>query len=301
MSQTPRHLLGLRGISATQLHEWLARAAHWENEGDQVHRVLNDRFVVNMFFENSTRTRFSFEVAEKRLGAEVMNFSAGVSSVQKGESIEDTVRTLEAMGVHAGVIRLKQEGVLQALMNKVRVPLVNAGDGCNEHPTQGLLDLYTMKKQFGEIKDLNVTIIGDIKHSRVARSNLWALRELGANVRFCAPFEMRAPELADFADYISMDQALQSDVVMMLRVQLERHDQTNAMFSDTSAYRAAYGLTAERLSVMQSHAICMHPAPINRNVEMDDEVIDAPQSRVFPQMANGVPVRMAVLEWVMKK
>ena len=140
-----------------------------------------------MFFENSTRTRFSFEVAEKRLGAEVLNFSAAVSSVQKGESIYDTVRTLESMGIDAGVIRLKPIGVLAELATKIKVPLINAGDGNNEHPTQALLDLYTMRKHFGEIRGLTVSIIGDILHSRVARSNLWALQKLGAKVQFCAP------------------------------------------------------------------------------------------------------------------
>ncbi|QYR20065.1 aspartate carbamoyltransferase catalytic subunit [Paenibacillus sp. sptzw28] len=287
-----RSLLGLKELDKEEIMSILNRAAYWEAQPEKVQPVLQGKFVANMFFENSTRTRFSFEVAEKRLGAEVLNFSAAVSSVQKGESIYDTVRTLESMGIDAGVIRLKPIGVLADLATKIKVPLINAGDGNNEHPTQGLLDLYTMRKQFGELKGLTVSIIGDILHSRVARSNLWALKKLGANVRFCAPPNMKAPELE--APYIGINEALESDVIMMLRVQLERHE--NGMIKSAEDYREQYGLTAERAKRIAPHAIIMHPAPINRNVEIDDELVEHPQSRIFPQMQNGVPVRMAVIE-----
>lgn len=287
-----RSLLGLKELSKEEIESILDRAAYWEHHPDKVHTAMQGKFAANMFFENSTRTRFSFEVAEKRLGAEVLNFSAAVSSVQKGESIYDTVRTLESMGIDAGVIRLKPIGVLADIATKIKVPLINAGDGNNEHPTQALLDLYTMRKQFGNLKGLNVSIVGDVLHSRVARSNLWALQKFGANVRFCSPGNMQADDLD--AEYVTIDEALKSDVVMMLRVQLERHE--TGMLNSAESYREQYGLTVERASKLAEHAIIMHPAPINRNVEIDDELVEHPQSRIFPQMENGVPIRMAVVE-----
>ncbi|UVI32217.1 aspartate carbamoyltransferase catalytic subunit [Paenibacillus spongiae] len=287
-----RSLLGLKDLDKEEIVSILDRAAYWEGQADKVQPVIPGKFVANMFFENSTRTRFSFEVAEKRLGAEVLNFSAAVSSVQKGESIYDTVRTLESMGIDVGVIRLKPIGVLAELATKIKVPLINAGDGNNEHPTQALLDLYTMRKHFGELKGLTVSIIGDVLHSRVARSNLYALRKFGVNVKFCAPGNMASADLD--APYVSIDEALQSDVVMMLRVQLERHE--HGIIKSAEDYREHYGLTVERAKRLAPHAIIMHPAPINRGVEIDDELVEHPQSRIFPQMQNGVPIRMAVIE-----
>jgi len=292
--RTIKHLLGLKGMSAQELTAILDRARFWEQYPAKVTHFLQGNFVANMFFENSTRTRFSFEIAEKRLGTQVLNFSAAASSVQKGESIYDTVKTLESMGIDAGVIRLKPDGVLADLASKLKIPLINAGDGQNEHPTQGLLDLYTMRKHFGEINGLHVAIIGDIMHSRVARSNLWALQSMGAKVSFCAPPNMQAKELADYADYVTMEQALQADVVMMLRVQFERHEA--GMFTSVEDYRQSYGLTAERAAAMKPHAIIMHPAPINRDVEIDDEVVESPSSKIFTQISHGVPIRMAVIE-----
>ena len=287
-----KSLLGLKDLGRDEIESILERAAYWENHPVKVHGGQQGKFATNMFFENSTRTRFSFEVAEKRLGAEVINFSAAASSVEKGESIYDTVRTLESMGIDVGVIRLKPIGLLAELAAAIKVPLVNAGDGNNEHPTQALLDLYTMRKQFGSLNGLNVSIIGDILHSRVARSNLYALRKFGANVSFCAPPNMQAAELD--VPYITMDEALKADVVMMLRVQLERHE--SGMLNSAEAYREQYGLTVERASRIASHAIIMHPAPVNRNVEIDGDLVEHPQSRIFPQMQNGVPIRMAVIE-----
>lgn len=289
-----RSLLGLKDLSADEINSILNRAAYWDAREEKMIPVLKDSFVANMFFENSTRTRFSFEMAEKRLGAQVLNFAAAASSVEKGESIYDTVRTLESMGIDAGVIRLKPIGMLAELAKKVSVPLVNAGDGNNEHPTQALLDLYTMKQQFGELSGLKVSIIGDIQHSRVARSNLWALQKFGAEVKLCAPQNMQAPELSAYAPYVTMDEALCADVVMMLRVQLERHHV--GIFSSTEDYRMQYGLTEERAGRLAPHALIMHPAPVNRGVEIDDAVVEHPQSRIFKQMQNGVPIRMAVME-----
>src|SRR5690606_7912997 len=266
-----KSLLGLKDLSQQEIQSILERASYWEKFPTKVSSRLQGKFVANMFFENSTRTRFSFELAEKRLGAEVINFSAAASSVEKGESIYDTVRTLESMGIDAGVIRLKPIGLLAEMAEKIQVPLINAGDGNNEHPTQALLDLYTMQKHFGSLKGLNVAIIGDIYHSRVARSNLYALRNFGANVVFCAPDNMKAPELE--AEYVSMKQAINADVVMMLRVQLERD--APGMLKSAESYRESFGLTTERASRMQPHAIIMHPAPVNRNVEIDSELVEA--------------------------
>ncbi len=288
-----RSLLGLKGMDGTELTSILDRAAYWDAHTEKQVSVLQGKFVANMFFENSTRTRFSFEMAEKRLGAEVLNFTAAASSVEKGESIYDTVRTLESMGIDAGIIRLKPAGVLQELAEKVNVPLINAGDGNNEHPTQALLDLYTMRRHFGEVRGLNVTIVGDIMHSRVARSNFWALQAMGANVSFCAPDNMRANDIPEMR-YVTMEEALQADVVMMLRVQLERH--ASGMLKSAEDYRLHYGLTEERAARMKEHAIIMHPAPVNRNVEIDDALVESSKSKIFTQMQNGVPIRMAVIE-----
>lgn len=285
-------LLDLKNLSQSEIQAILDRAAYYENHASKTHDTFNKKFVANMFFENSTRTRTSFEVAQKRLGAEVINFSAAASSVEKGESIYDTVRTLESMGIDAGVIRLKPIGLLSEIAEKIKVPLINAGDGNNEHPTQALLDLYTMQKHFNSIKGLNVAIIGDILHSRVARSNLYALKKFGANVKFCAPNNMQASELD--VEYVSMEDAIKADVVMMLRVQLERHEA--GMLKSAEAYRESFGLTVERAAKMHKHAIIMHPAPVNRDVEIDSELVEASNSKIFPQMANGVPIRMAVVE-----
>ncbi|MDU4697342.1 MAG: aspartate carbamoyltransferase catalytic subunit [Paenibacillus sp.] len=289
-----RSLLGLKDLSAVEISAILDRAAYWDAREEKMIPVLKEHFVANMFFENSTRTRFSFEMAEKRLGAQVLNFAAAASSVEKGESIYDTVRTLESMGIDAGVIRLKPIGMLEELAKRVSVPLVNAGDGNNEHPTQALLDLYTMKQHFGELGGLKVSIIGDIKHSRVARSNLWALQKFGAEVKLCAPDNMQAPELSAYASYVPMDEALCADVVMMLRVQLERH--VGGLIKSAEEYRLQYGLTEERAAALAPHALIMHPAPVNRGVEIDDAVVEHSQSRIFKQMQNGVPIRMAVME-----
>jgi len=293
-----RSLLGLKDLSAAEINSILERASFWDSQTDKVVPVLKDKFVANMFFESSTRTRFSFEMAQKRLGAEVLNFSATASSIEKGESIYDTVRTIESMGVDAEVIRLAPSGVLEGLAERLSIPLINAGDGRNEHPTQALLDLYTMKQHFGDFRGLKVSIIGDIEHSRVACSNLWALQKFGAEVKFCAPENMRAPELTEYAPYVPMEEAVCADVIMMLRVQLERH--TEGLFKSKDDYRMQYGLTEERAGKLAPHTIIMHPAPMNRNVEIDDAVVEHAQSRIFKQMANGVPIRMAVMERAMQ-
>ncbi|OGX68687.1 MAG: aspartate carbamoyltransferase [Paenibacillus sp. RIFOXYA1_FULL_44_5] len=297
MLKTDRELLGIRALSEQQIIDILDRAAYWHQQTEKINPVIQNKFIANMFFENSTRTRFSFEMAEKKLGAQVLNFAAAASSVEKGESIYDTIRTLESMGIDAGVVRMKPNGLLEQIAHQIHIPLINAGDGNNEHPTQALLDFYTMRNHFGALKGLKVSIIGDISHSRVARSNLWGLQKLGAEVQFCAPPNMRAVELEPFAPYVSMEEAIKADVVMMLRVQFERHEKNqNQMVDSVASYRSAYGLTEDRLTQMASHAIIMHPAPVNRNVEIDDAVVEHEKSKIFTQMSNGVPIRMAVIE-----
>jgi aspartate carbamoyltransferase catalytic subunit len=291
------HFLGLRGIPKSELSTWLARIAYWDDlvsTGQPIPPPANPKFIANLFFENSTRTRFSFEVAQRRLGLHVLNFSPTASSVQKGESISDTVKTFEAMGIDAAVVRLKPEGVLHKLVEHTKIPLINAGDGNHEHPTQALLDLYTLSRHFGSLVGLRVAIIGDIQHSRVARSNVWALQTMGAHVVFCAPPTMRATTFDADVPYVTIDEAIQSDVIMMLRVQLERHE--GDVFSTREAYREAYGLTTARFAKAPAHTVILHPAPVNRDVEIDDALVECAQSLIFTQMKHGVPTRMAVLE-----
>ncbi|MBO1510488.1 aspartate carbamoyltransferase catalytic subunit [Metabacillus bambusae] len=249
-------------------------------------------FVSNLFFEPSTRTRFSFEVAEKKLGLQVLNFTAEHSSVQKGETLYDTVKTLESIGANAVVIRHQEDHFFEDLIGKVSIPVINAGDGCGHHPTQSLLDLLTIKQEFGKFEGLTISIHGDIRHSRVARSNAEVLTRLGANVLFSGPSEWRDP-LNTYGQYVEVNEAIaKSDVVMLLRIQHERHDEK----SNAENYLQVYGLTKEREKQMKNGAIIMHPAPVNRDVEIDGDLIECDRSRIFKQMENGVFARMAVLK-----
>ncbi|TCS94602.1 aspartate carbamoyltransferase catalytic subunit [Hazenella coriacea] len=291
----PTHLIDTIDLSKTELEEILERAAYWEANLDQP-QPLQGKFVANLFFEPSTRTRFSFEVAEKRLGMQVLNFQTAVSSTTKGESLIDTVKTLEAIGVEAIVIRHREPQEIKELFNhSLQCAVINAGAGKWAHPTQALLDLYTIKKYFGNCQGLCVAIVGDISHSRVVRSNLWSLRAFGIDVILSGPPSMRDLECEQLAPYVPMDEAIrQADVVMMLRVQLERHDQQ--LFQGADDYLSQYGLTTERLQVMKPESIIMHPAPVNRGVEIAHDLVEHPKSKIFEQMSNGVFIRMAVLE-----
>lgn len=255
-------------------------------------KPLNTVFVSNLFFEPSTRTRFSFEVAEKKLGLQVLNFTAEHSSVQKGETLYDTVKTLESIGANAVVIRHQQDHFFEDLIDKVSIPIINAGDGCGHHPTQSLLDLLTIKQEFGHFEGLTVSIHGDIRHSRVARSNAEVLTRLGAKVIFSGPSKWQDP-CNSYGEYVGVDNAIQqSDVVMLLRIQHERHDEK----AQAEDYLSEYGLTKDREKKMKKHAIIMHPAPVNRGVEIDGDLIECHRSRIFKQMENGVFARMAVLK-----
>ena len=265
--------------------------------------TLRGRTVVNLFFEDSTRTRISFEAAAKRLSADVINFSAKGSSVAKGESLKDTALTLEAMGADAVVIRHSASGAAHRLAGWVRGSVVNAGDGTHEHPTQALLDAFTIRRRLkgtstrgSGLDDLRVTIVGDVLHSRVARSNVLLLSTLGAEVTLAAP-----PTLLPFAvntwpcavSYDLDNELPKSDVVMMLRVQQER--MTAAYFPSVREYSRRYGLDAARMARLPGHAIVMHPGPMNRGVEIAADVADSTRSTIVEQVANGVTTRMAVL------
>ncbi|MGH3375248.1 MAG: aspartate carbamoyltransferase catalytic subunit [Actinoallomurus sp.] len=258
--------------------------------------TLRGRTVVNLFFEDSTRTRISFEAAAKRLSADVINFSAKGSSVSKGESLKDTALTLEAMGADGVVIRHSASGAPQRLANWVRGSVVNAGDGTHEHPTQALLDAYTMRRRLGDLDGRRITIVGDILHSRVARSNMLLLKTLGAEVTLVAPPTLFPVAVGSWPCEVSYDFDTvlpKSDVVMMLRVQQERMNA--AYFPTVREYSRRYGLDARRMATLPEHAVVMHPGPMNRGVEIAAEVADSPRSTIVEQVANGVTVRMAVL------
>jgi aspartate carbamoyltransferase catalytic subunit len=258
--------------------------------------TLRGRTVVNLFYEDSTRTRTSFELAAKRLSADVINFSAKGSSVSKGESLKDTAWTLEAMGADAVVIRHHASGAPHRLAGWIKGSVVNAGDGTHEHPTQALLDAYTMRQRLGRLEDLRVTIVGDVIHSRVARSNVLLLNTLGAQVTVVAPPTLLPVGIETWPVEVSydLDAVLpKSDVVMMLRVQRERMGA--AYFPSTREYSRRYGLDRDRVRLLKDDAIVMHPGPMNRGVEIAAEVADGPRSTIVDQVTNGVSVRMAIL------
>ncbi|GAA3267688.1 MULTISPECIES: aspartate carbamoyltransferase catalytic subunit [Dactylosporangium] len=258
--------------------------------------TLRGRTVVNLFYEDSTRTRISFEAAAKRLSADVINFSAKGSSVSKGESLKDTALTLQAMGADAVVIRHPASGAPHRLANWVEGSVVNAGDGTHEHPTQALLDAYTMRSRLKRLAGLNVVIVGDVLHSRVARSNVQLLHTLGAKVTLVAPPTLLPVGVGSWPASTSYDLDAvvpDADVVMMLRVQRERMNQ--AYFPSEREYSRRYGFDVPRMRRLPEHAIVMHPGPMNRGMEIAPEVADSARSTIVEQVANGVSVRMAVL------
>jgi len=258
--------------------------------------TLRGMTVVNLFMEPSTRTRFSFEVAEKRLSADTLNFSASTSSVTKGETLFDTARNLMAMAPDFIVIRHPRTGAPHRLAEEVSASVINAGDGSNEHPTQALLDAFTMRRHFGTLEGLKVVIAGDIRHSRVARSNAFLLAKMGAEVRFVAPPSLLPAKVETLGvrPFYRLEPALEgADVVMMLRIQLERQKKIN--FPSMREYFDFFALTPERLGLACENALVMHPGPMNRGVEIDSEVADGAQSVILEQVTNGVAIRMAIL------
>jgi aspartate carbamoyltransferase catalytic subunit len=294
-----RHLLSASDLTledATLVLDTAAELAQVTDRAVKKLPTLRGRTVVNLFFEDSTRTKTSFELAAKRLSADVINFAAKGSSVSKGETLKDTALTLEAMGTDAVVIRHSWSGAPVNLARIVRGSVVNAGDGTHEHPTQALLDAYTMRQRLGRVEGLRVTIVGDVLHSRVARSNVLLLKTLGADVTLVAPPTLLPTGVDAWPAEISydLDAVLpKSDVVMMLRVQRERMGA--AYFPSAREYSRRYGLDADRAAVLQDHAIVMHPGPMVRGMEISSDVADGLRSTIVDQVTNGVSVRMAVL------
>lgn len=299
MSLKSKDLTGIKELDSGDIELILDTAAGFKDVlGRDIKKVpaLRGRTAVNLFYEPSTRTRTSFELAAKRLSTDVVNFSVSTSSVVKGETLKDTALTIQALGADFIIVRHSSSGVAHFLAKNLNASIINAGDGTNEHPTQALLDLFTIREKRGSIKGLKVAIIGDILHSRVAKSNIYAFKKLGANVRLIGPptlvpFYMKELGIEVFTD---MNAGLKdADIIMMLRIQMER--QGKGFFPTTDEYFKNWGLTQERLLNAKSDVIVMHPGPMNRGVEISSDVADGQKSVILEQVTNGLAVRMAVL------
>ena len=294
-----KHLLGIKNLQKEDIDLIFKTADNFKEVINRpIRKVpsLRDSTIANLFFENSTRTRLSFELAEKRLSADILNFSAASSSVKKGETLIDTVNNILAMKVDVIVMRHPDAGASTFLANHIDVPIVNAGDGAHEHPTQALLDAYSIREKYGNLKGKKVVIVGDILHSRVALSNIFCLKMLGAEVKVCGPSTLMPKHIESLG--VSYEPVLMTalewcDVANMLRIQLERQD-TN-FFPSLKEYSLMYGLNKERLDSLSKHITVMHPGPINRGVEITSDVADSKQAIILDQVENGVAIRMAVL------
>lgn len=301
MPWTKKDLLGLENLSAEEITTILDTARGFAQVATRsIKKVpaLTGKTVVNLFFEPSTRTRVSFEVAEKRLSADIVNVNIAASSVTKGETLLDTVKNLCAYRIDAIVVRHACAGVPHYLAENVSPSIVNAGDGMHEHPTQALLDIYTLRERFGDLKGLKVAIVGDISHSRVARSNIWGLQKLGAKVTVVGPSTLIPRDIARMGDGVEVSYDLPAvlkkvDAVNMLRIQREREQQVQ--FPSLREYARFFGLSTRLTEEAQEHLIVMHPGPINRGVELSGTVADSPRSVILTQVTNGLAVRMAVL------
>ena len=294
-----RHLLGLEHLSADQLNTVLDLARHYDtitNGGSQRLDVLKGLVVANLFFENSTRTRTSFSLAARRLGADTVDFTASSSSLSKGETFIDTAQTIEAMGIDLVVCRHRTPGAPHLLARNLKAGVLNAGDGTHEHPTQGLLDIYTIVKQRGRIAGLTVALVGDIRHSRVARSNIHGLIALGARVIVCGPATLIPSDITRLGVEVAynLDEILpEVDCVNLLRVQFER--QRGAFFPSIAEYAHLFGMNGERIRRARENLLVLAPGPINRGVELTPEVADGPHSLILNQVTNGLFIRMACL------
>lgn len=294
-----KDLTGLVDVTKEEILEILDTAEKFkEINSREIKKVpaLKGKTIANLFFEPSTRTRTSFEIAGKRLSADVINFTASASSTTKGETLIDTVKNIESMGVDMFVVRHYYSGSVRFIAQNTKAHVINAGDGTNEHPTQSLLDLYTIKEHKGKLEGLKVAIIGDITHSRVARSNAWAMKKLGIDLRLYGPKTMIPRDYLPFGCKVcnSMEEALEDcDVVMMLRIQLER--QGIALLPSLKEYSKLFGLNKNRLDLAKKDAIIMHPGPINRGVELPSYLADCDKSVILTQVENGVAVKMAVM------
>ncbi len=299
MTFTQRHLLGLEGMPAEDIRTILDTAASLKEVSERtVKKVpsLRGRTVINLFYEQSTRTRTSFEIAAKRLSADAVNIAASTASVGKGETLTDTARNLEAMRPDAIVLRHSQSGAAALVARHVQCPVINAGDGCHEHPTQALLDLLTIRERRGDVDGLTVAIVGDLLHSRVGRSNLHALTTLGARVRLVGPPTLvpRDFEFLGAERYTDLAEGVRgADVIMMLRIQRERQDAN--LFPSLDEYARYFCLTAAHVRLAHPEVLILHPGPLNRGVEIATEVADGPSSMIMQQVTNGVAVRMAAL------
>jgi aspartate carbamoyltransferase catalytic subunit len=299
MSWHRKHLLDVESLSAAEITTVLDTARAFKAVGERAIKkvpALRGRTVVNLFVEPSTRTRISFELAAQRLSADVINFTAEASSLKKGETLKDTARNLEALNADIIIIRHAAAGAPHFLSRFLNASVVNAGDGAHEHPTQALLDVFTIRERKGTIAGLKVTILGDILYSRVARSNIWALTKLGAQVTLCGPATLVPRVFEQMGCRVThhMDEALaEADVINLLRIQHER--QRKSMFPSLGEYTTLFGLTRARLARLKPDALIMHPGPINRGVEIDSEVADCGRSVILEQVTNGLAVRMAVL------
>ncbi len=294
-----KHLLTAEALTDREVMGLIRRAGEFK-QGAKWHPEERQYFATNLFFENSTRTHKSFEVAEKKLGLEVIEFEASRSSVQKGETLYDTVLTMSAIGVDVAVIRHGKENYYDELIQSktIQCSIINGGDGSGQHPTQCLLDLMTIYEEFGGFEGLKVAIVGDITHSRVAKSNMQLLNRLGAEIYFSGPEEWYDHQFDVYGQYVPLDEIVEKvDVMMLLRVQHERHDGKESFSKE--GYHLEYGLTNERATRLQKHAIIMHPAPVNRDVELADELVESLQSRIVAQMSNGVFMRMAIVEAIL--
>ncbi|MEP9851700.1 aspartate carbamoyltransferase catalytic subunit [Staphylococcus aureus] len=291
------NLLSMEDLTTNEIYELVKRASAIKNGELQPQRYDN-KFVSNLFFENSTRTKSSFLVAEQKLGLKLIDFETTTSSVQKGETLYDTCKTLEQVGADVLVIRHSQTTYYDELKS-INVPIINAGDGSGQHPTQSLLDIMTIYEEFQTFEDLNILICGDIKNSRVARSNFQSLTALGANVMLSSPDAWKDSSID--APYEDIDTVIDKvDIVMLLRVQHERHkDGDTTQFEETD-YHERFGLTKERYNRLKTQAIVMHPAPVNRGVEIEHSLVEASKSRIFKQMENGMYLRMAVIDYILQ-
>jgi len=300
MSLSTNHLLGIKDLNREDISTILQTAAQFKEVLQRpIKKVpsLRDVTIVNLFYENSTRTRLSFELAEKRLSADVINFSASGSSVSKGETLLDTVNNILSMKVDMVVMRHSASGAPHFVARHIPAVVINAGDGINEHPTQALLDAYSIREKLGRLEGVKVAVIGDIMHSRVAQSNIYLLKKMGAEVIVCGPPTL-IPKYAEEAFGIKVEYNLRNalqwcDVANVLRIQLERQNQV--LFSSLREYNLAYGISRRLLDSLRKEIIIMHPGPINRGVELDSDVADGKQSIILQQVENGVAIRMAVL------
>ncbi|MGN8645081.1 aspartate carbamoyltransferase catalytic subunit [Gracilibacillus sp. HCP3S3_G5_1] len=291
-----KHFVTMKDRTETEILQLVRRANEISQKG--VEPLQGQYFAANLFFEPSTRTKMSFVVAERKLGMEPLDFMADFSSVTKGESTYDTAKTFESIGANLIVLRHNEENIAHQLAESLSIPVINAGDGTGEHPTQSLLDLVTIYQEFNQFSGLKIVIAGDIKHSRVARSNALALSTLGCQVYLTGKKEWHDERLP--FPYVSMDEAIEiADVLMLLRIQYERHQ--NQITLHQESYLEKYGLTIEREARMKKHAIILHPAPVNRGVEIDTSLVECARSRIFKQMKNGVSARIAVMEQLLYK